>query len=251
MAKEIKNIIKKGLGTRLRENMGISEPEPVQKTEKEKEYAKSLIKKNIEEEKFNAKKVYNNFCYYAKVISNKPFVIDEENLDLIKLLSLYFSKDDRFKTFDCNNKTVSIINEPDFDKGIMIFGNIGFGKSLIMKIFKNISIPGNRFYYHESNDIVMDYSKNGYEGLQNYFISNCYYDDIGTEEKASHYEKGKEIFKTIIEHRYNQFLNQGLKTHFTSNLDPEDLKVKYGDRVHSRLNEMFNIIVVDGTDRRK
>lgn len=248
---KINKVIVKGLGQRLKEENGWAEKEPVKKTESEKEYYKKVFSNKKQEDFYDVHKIWSLFNYHSKMICKKDFLIDEQNIDFIKLLCFYFSKDERFLQYSNKSKYVSTLNNLDFDKGLLIFGSIGFGKSLIMKIFKNISIPGNRFYYHEANDIVMEYSKDGYEGLENFLKSNAYYDDIGTEEKASHYEKGKEIFKTIIETRYNQFLNKGYKTHFTSNLNPDELKERYGERVRSRLNEMFNIIVVNGEDRRK
>ncbi len=43
------------------------------------------------------------------------------------------------------------------------------------------------------------------------------------------------------------------KTHITTNLNAEELEERYGNRVRSRLREMFNLISFDSstTDKRK
>jgi len=264
---EIDKVIFKGGGTRLKESMGLATPEeskPVKQNEQEKEYWRKVRSSDEVSQTKNVtyEKVFEVFLQFAKQLCRTPFILDNENEDLVKVLCLYFSKDKRFENYKFDDKIVngetipnpvSIINNgnPDLEKGIMIFGNYGFGKTFTMKVFKAMNIPGSRFSFHRANDIVMEYSKDGYAGLEKFLKGNCYYDDIGTEDKASHYEKGKELFKTIIEYRYDQFLDHGKKTYLSSNLDPDEIAERYGDRIESRIHEMFNIIVVNGTDRRK
>ncbi len=249
MAKQLNEIIKKGVGTRLKEKLGFAKPDKVEKSKVEKDYSQKLMQSEEIQKPTSALYIYHLFNYHIKLLC-KDFLFDDENLDFIRLLCLYFAKDNRFNTMELNDNS-NCINERNLDKGLLIFGNYGFGKSLIIKAFKNISIPGNRFYYHHANEIVMEYSKNGYAGLETFLKSNCYYDDLGTEDKAGHYEQKKELFKTIIEARYNQFINQGIRTHISTNLNPDEIAERYGERIESRIYEMFNIIVVSGTDRRK
>ena len=253
---EINEIVFKGSGTRLKESMGLATPEESKKVELsdyEKKYWAKVRAPKEDTKNVSYETVYNYFLQVATEKCRKQFVLDSENKELVEVLCLYFAKDKRFIDYKFKGSSVKIINkgEPDLEKGIMIFGNYGFGKSFTMQVFKNLYVPGNKFSFHKANDIVMEYSKDGYAGLEKFLKGNCYYDDIGTEDKASHYEKGKELFKTIIEYRYDKFLELGKKTHLTSNLDPDEIAERYGERIESRIHEMFNIIVVNGTDRRK
>ena len=40
-------------------------------------------------------------------------------------------------------------------------------------------------------------------------------------------------------------------THITTNKSVDEIEQMYGTRVRSRMKEMFNMIVLDGKDRRK
>jgi DNA replication protein DnaC len=41
------------------------------------------------------------------------------------------------------------------------------------------------------------------------------------------------------------------RTMVTTNLTPEQMKEKYGERVYSRMREMFNVIPIAGSDLRQ
>ena len=70
----------------------------------------------------------------------------------------------------------------------------------------------------------------------------------------SFYGNKVNVIEEIILDRYDLFRKHHLITHITTNLDVEDIKEKYGERVLSRMYEMFNFIILGGdknaTDRR-
>jgi DNA replication protein DnaC len=53
--------------------------------------------------------------------------------------------------------------------------------------------------------------------------------------------------------RYNLFISQKIKTHATTNLNAQELEKLYGNRVRSRMRELFNLIAFekDVVDKRK
>lgn len=193
-------------------------------------------------EHYSQKEVIRRFQIISKKI-NPDFKIDKNNKSLIEFLCLYFSKDklmsERFPKYSIH-------------KGLFIVGNCGTGKTQMMKIFKEVVkyLPTQAFFMTSTNQVVRDFDSSGSDSLTPYIDRKYCFDDFGSENQAKHYGKSEEVFKTILEDRYNKFIDNGLKTYITSNLNLLQVKQRYGDRVNSRLFEMFNIIVLEGNDRR-
>ncbi len=57
----------------------------------------------------------------------------------------------------------------------------------------------------------------------------------------------------ILLSRYDHFISNHMHTHATSNLSASELEEYYGNRVRSRMREMFNLIAFDSgaKDKRK
>lgn len=171
-------------------------------------------------------------------------VADQSHEIKIKNLCCYFAKDKRFKG--------------DLSKGLLFLGNIGSGKTTIMKAFQ--SNMNYSFRVVNMLDVSFDYKMNGEEGVKSYSgnftksadmygnkIAGYCFDDIGTEEiPARHFAESKNIFAEIIQVRYN---NQNLvpfnSTHATTNKDENELLQLYGSRTYDRLKEMFNLITFE------
>lgn len=49
----------------------------------------------------------------------------------------------------------------------------------------------------------------------------------------------------IILSRYDSFIHEKSLTHVTTNLSASELEACYGDRVRSRMRQMFNLIAFD------
>ena len=78
-------------------------------------------------------------------------------------------------------------------------------------------------------------------------------DDLGTEPDGQKvYGTKRYLMEDAICRRYECFTDCGRrwKTHFTSNLKPEEIRARYGERVWSRLNEMVVFVTLAGKDRR-
>ena len=87
---------------------------------------------------------------------------------------------------------------------------------------------------HEKNHIEEEVMEN--EGL-------IFIDDIGAEKIS---DWVAETFYLIVNKRYNEMR----PTVFTSNLKPDDLKERIGDRTVSRIVEMCDVVELVGSDRR-
>lgn len=216
--------------------------------------------KEIKPIKVNSDWLFNRFKEISKTIlpkdiyGNRPeFIIDEENHHFIKTLVYYFSDNPKFL------KSQYLKNEPSLSKGLLILGTCGFGKTATLKafqqIFKGISYKRfpKGFMIESCNNMAVNYKISGAESYLNHLKhGNWLYDDLGTEQKGKHYGSEEEVIQTVLEERYNLFVDKGNLTHATSNLTLQEINERYKFRIASRIPEMFNVIVVNSKiDRRK
>lgn len=180
------------------------------------------------------------------------YIIDEENEYYLKTLCYYFAGDAQFL------KSKIINNKPSLNKGLLITGKCGYGKTLTFKAIQRLftgftqqQIP-KKFKIKSCNDLVNGFNIDGSEFLIRFMKEdNWMFDDFGTENKGKHYGLEENVMKIILEARYELYTREGKQTHLTSNLSPTEIRSNYGFRIDSRLDEMFNIIMVAGKDRRK
>jgi len=147
-------------------------------------------------------------------------------------------------------------------KGIMLRGPIGTGKTLLLKTYCNINeiiniiIGKNQeLKIIPSYRIVDDFFKNGYDMFNNDdFKNDCWgqtheiiIDDLGSETVINHFGNVADPVGQIILRRYDI----DVRTHCSTNLGSQSLKNKYGERIFSRMKEMFNTLVLNGSDRRR
>jgi DNA replication protein DnaC len=179
---------------------------------------------------------------------------DEKSLKNINTILYYFAKDERF--YECESLYKK--GKPSFEKGLLIIGDYGTGKSSTMDcLHKLFSSTDYTFASTSALDVVNQYEiieKESDKAL--FFKSNDfgtrYFDDVKTEREANNYGKVN-LFKEILEKRYrNQALTyltcNYVENDATKNLDKALLEfhTKYGGRVHDRLFQMFNIIEFKG-----
>lgn len=142
-------------------------------------------------------------------------------------------------------------------KGLLIMGGTGTGKTSTMRAFHTIG----EYFFNEKDDWFMKFYWSNcidvveeYEDLsvdkslffQNYRGGVRLFDDFGQEADASRYGI-KNIMREIIEKRYNY---SHIRTYITTNLTEKQIRERYGQRVFSRIHEMFNIVPMIGEDHR-
>lgn len=172
------------------------------------------------------------------------FRVDKENRDVIRLIQFYLARDERFEKANADYS---------LNKGILLMGNYGTGKTLMMQILQRCFLTiGSDMNFKRKNmqDLCSRYQN---EGAKAFFNEYCHWfiDEMGitSREIISHYGNWVNIGDEIIGGRYNLF-QHGYVTHITTNLNIEGLKSFYDGRTFSRINEMCNIIPLAGTDRR-
>lgn len=198
--------------------------------------------------------IANNSMLREDPRGKKVFEIDEENCDAIEILTEYFTFNAKFEI----RKSINLLDkEHNFDlmKGILLMGNVGSGKSLIMRIFWESQLR--RFGLKTCRQISKEYANGGYKAVEKYgdkavhlktnqdiVKAHLCLDDLGSEKNEKFYGNESNVLAELIQDRYDHFVKHKLITHFTTNLTPEELSIAYGDRVISRLNQMCNVIVL-------
>lgn len=198
--------------------------------------------------------------YRAESLFDKRFVIDDNNRIVFDLLCHYFSGGKEFLSI----ASLLGVKNPSLQKGILLAGNYGTGKTWMMRVFQK----NNHRVYHmvEAKDLAALYKKAGEEAIESYKhkAKNAFNDptvfyqthaglcieDIGAEDVKGNYGDKSNIVGDIVEGRYvNECLTGWF--HGTTNLTAEQLKDYYSGRVTSRLRESVNLIELGGPDRRK
>ena len=195
------------------------------------------------------KPLKNQFMDIARELSVRDVVINDDNRSAYSDLFNYFTNNDSRKL--------------DKNKGVMLIGDTGVGKTLLMKSIhglcsrcKNLELFN---YLTMSNlkDLVIASKKD--DEAKNYFNSyynsiNCndlYVDDIGTESKEMNsYGNVSLWFEEYLMERYVLFTDYGIKLHCSTNLNSATLKAFYSKRIIDRFNEMFNFVIMKGVSFR-
>lgn len=179
----------------------------------------------------------------------KEFVIDDDVKETYGLLDNYF------RGVEC---------DLDLEKGILLAGNIGTGKTIAMHVFGRLK----GFQLVSTRHVVRDFANDGMDTLNKYgresFLKGsrglidklqpktlCF-DDLGLEDTNSQlYGNKANVMAEILIDRYEHWRFKGMITHATTNLNPTKIAEIYGDRVMDRINEMMNIVFMKGDSKRK
>ena len=225
----------------------------------------------------NIESLYDLFKSAFELFQKKPFdetVNNSESKRLARTICAYFlQKKAFFRSPLLNEKSI-----PDMQKGLMIVGGYGTGKTSILNTFHQMfktaasmpiqvtDIEGTlqllgryklSFGYFTANDIVKTFEAISDPQEKEIFWNRHskgikYFDDIMTESTASNYGK-IEIFKDLFEMRYTNRAKTLISLNYAETLDEtlDEISKKYGERVYDRLFEMFNIIELHGESLRK
>ncbi len=177
------------------------------------------------------------------------FKIVEDDIPIITTLLVYFLNDEIMA------KTIEI----DLNKGILLSGPIGCGKTSLMNLMRHVPEQERKFILKPTREISFEFIKEGYEVIQRYNsgnklnngIKNYCFDDLGTENNLKYYGNECNVMGEILLSRYDLFINKKIITHITTNLSASEIEAAYGNRVRSRLRAMLNLIAFNPATKDK
>ena len=220
-------------------------------------------------EKFDFMAISTFMMKRAHNLYGGKFSIDNYNQPIFEMMCYYFNNDSMFLTI----ANAYGVKNTSLDKGLLLCGNFGTGKSWLMKLFHQNKRQC--FFIREAKKIAEQFATSKEKEIPEEYITpfengymdgNVFYqpysglciDDLGAEEVKNNFGNKSNVIGEIIERRYS-FLSPnpdvpklvGNMCHGTTNLSAEELKTFYGERVTSRMREIFNFIECKGPDRRK
>ncbi|MBL7886831.1 MAG: ATPase [Flavobacterium sp.] len=177
------------------------------------------------------------------------FKIFETDYPIIYKLIAYFLKDEP----TCFQYGINL------NKGILLTGPIGCGKTSLMNLMKYLTATEHKFFVKPCRDISFEFIQDGYQIIHKYSIGKLYqseprtycFDDLGTENNLKYFGNECNVMAEILLSRYDLFISKKLKTHITTNLSATEIEKHYGNRVRSRLREMVNLIAFEKTAQDK
>ena len=180
----------------------------------------------------------------GKLLFGKKFKIYKKDRKILYKLCSYFIKDRE----RCNKLGM------DVNKGILLSGPVGCGKTSLMKLFPYL-VPHRRNYeMMPCRNIVFGFNHLGYKTIEDYGNTGFFcFDDLGVEPPGRFYGKDCNVMGEVLLSRYDFYLQtqRKIKTHATTNLNAQELEERYGNRVRSRMREMFNLIAFDKESKDK
>lgn len=147
----------------------------------------------------------------------------------------------------------------DLKKGILLNGPIGCGKTTLMTLVGYFFPPDRQYQVKSAREISFEYEKEGYDTITKYGKIHAgkpnttiwCFDDIGIEQTQKYFGNECNVLAEILLSRYELFVNKGIPTHVTTNLSASELEEKYGNRIRSRMREMFNLVAFDKNSKDK
>tara|TARA_R110001592_G_scaffold27347_2_gene101283 strand:+ start:259 stop:948 length:690 start_codon:yes stop_codon:yes gene_type:complete len=180
----------------------------------------------------------------GKLLFGKNFKIYPEDEAILYKLCIYFIRD--FET--CKKLEI------DPNKGILLSGPVGCGKTSLMKLLPFIIPHQNKHIVVPARNITFSFNKSGFKTIEDYGNNGFYcFDDLGIETTGRHFGKDCNVMGEILLSRYDLFLYRKIRTNATTNLNAQELEERYGNRVRSRMRQLFNLIGFDqkSIDKRK
>lgn len=167
----------------------------------------------------------------------------ETDFPVVYKLIAYFLKD----------KETAFRYNINLDKGILLSGPVGCGKTSLLNVMKYLTPVPYKFSVKPCRDISFEFIKDGYEVIHRYANGKLYisepkifcFDDLGVENNLKYYGNECNVMAEILLSRYDIFIAKRIPTHITTNLSASEIELQYGVRVRSRLREMMNLIAYE------
>jgi len=186
----------------------------------------------------------------------REFEIDQHNQKILRFLLLYFN--------NCKEAETIFPNENyKIHKQIMLVGNVGVGKTMLMQIFSQylkITNNANMFFNVSVTEMINYYKVNSH--LDKYTFNelsdnrkftgnpvNLCLNDLGLNTHLHFGVDTKVLVDDFLYSRYEMYQNHNKMAHLTSNLTVTELKQTFDYRITDRLKS-YNVIDLSGESKR-
>jgi hypothetical protein len=189
----------------------------------------------------------------GKILFGDHFVIVPDDLELIYKLLVYAIGDrENAERFGINLR-----------KGIMLTGPIGCGKTSLIRLAGYFFPRETQYQVKPTREVSFEFEKDGFSVINWYSKSSYFksgnipiprafcFDDLGLEHTPKYFGNECNVMAEILLARYDLFVTKRMMTHITTNLSASELESIYGNRIRSRMREMFNLLAFDRDTRDK
>jgi len=129
------------------------------------------------------------------------FRLDTGDYPVLLKLAAYFLQDEP----SCRQQDIRL------DKGIMLTGPIGCGKTTLMQLMRFLTQPDNRYVVKSTRDITFEFIQDGYDVIHRYSRGKLYaaehrqycLDDLGIENNIKYYGNECNVMAEILLSRYD------------------------------------------------
>lgn len=201
------------------------------------------------------KKLFSFFQSKFQEIEGQDFICTEENKSLVYTLIYFFQKKENFYNssllFEYPNTKI------DLNKGLVIVGGFGCGKTSVLRVFQHIINESNKvnLKFTSTVDAVSKFesieAENMYDFKERLYKGHLIIDDLLAEKQASRFGKS-ELFEEVL---FQRLENKKMNSIITMNYDsehPNNIEYainklsRYGGRVFDRILGNFNFIELHG-----
>ena len=148
-------------------------------------------------------------------------------------------------------------------KGLLVSGPIGCGKTSLLRLISYFCPREARFLVKPTREISFEFETDGYQVINRYSKGSFFrvggipvpkvwcFDDLGLEQTPKYFGNECNVLAEILLARYDLFVSKRMLTHVTTNLSASELEAIYGNRIRSRMREMFNLVAFDRDSKDK
>ena len=220
----------------------------------------TIERKPLLHQTIDSKELYSLFQSKFLEIEGQEFICTEENKALVFTLIYFFQKKENFYNssllFKYPNTSI------DINKGLVIVGGFGCGKTAILRVFQQIINKSNyvNLKFTTTVNAVSKFELIEDENMHNFkeelYKGHLIIDDLLAEKQASRFGKSELFEEVLFQRLENKIINSIITMNYDSE-NPNNMEYainklsRYGGRVFDRILGSFNFIELHGKSFRK